>query len=136
VLEATPVEQVRAWRNSATGSRPEGYNNYKERRAQRILERLDTWRPGFSRKIEVVATASALTFRDYLNSPDGSAYGVRQQLGQISLFGRLPVRNMWAAGQSAVLPGLVGTMMSSFAVCRNLVGPERYDEHIGRALTS
>jgi all-trans-retinol 13,14-reductase len=136
VLEATPVEQVKPWSESSTGSRPESYGAYKERRARRILERLDTWRPGLSRRIEVVATASALTFRDYLNSPDGSAYGVRQQLGQISLFGRLPVRNIWAAGQSAVLPGLVGTMMSSFAVCRSLVGPELYDERIERALTS
>jgi phytoene dehydrogenase-like protein len=136
VLESTPVEQVAAWQASSTGCRPEDYHAYKLRRARRILERLDAWKPGFADRIDVVATASALTFRDYLNSPDGSAYGVRQQVGQISLFGRLPMRNMYAAGQSAVLPGLVGTMMASFAVCRTLVGPDVYDEHIERALAS
>jgi all-trans-retinol 13,14-reductase len=136
VLEATPVEQVAEWQASATGSRPASYRAYKERRTRRILERLDAWRPGFASRIEVVATASALTFRDYLNSPDGSAYGVRQRLGQVSVFGRLPMRNMYAAGQSAVLPGLVGTMMSSFAVCRALAGPELYDGHVERMLAS
>ncbi len=136
VLESTPVEQVAAWQASSTGRRPEDYHAYKARRTRRILERLDAWRPGLADRIDVVATASALTFRDYLNSPDGSAYGVRQQVGQISLFGRLPVRNVFAAGQSAILPGLVGTMMASFAVCRSLVGPVVYDEHIERTLAS
>ncbi len=136
VLEATPVEQVGEWQGSSTGSRPAGYREYKARRERRILERLDAWRPGLAGGIEVIATATALTFRDYLNSPDGSAYGVRQQLGQVSLFGRLPLRNVFAAGQSAVLPGLLGTMMSSFAVCRTLVGPEIYDEHVEGALAS
>jgi phytoene dehydrogenase-like protein len=136
ILEATPVEQVAAWQGSSTGRRPADYDAYKERRTRRILERLNAWRPGFADRIEVVATASALTFRDYLNSPDGSAYGVRQQVGQINLFGRLPVRNLFAAGQSAMLPGLVGTMLASFAVCRSLVGPDVYDEHIERARAS
>ncbi len=136
ILETTPIEQIAAWQSSSTGRRPEDYHAYKERRTRRILERLDAWRPGFADRIEVVATASALTFRDYLNSPDGSAYGVRQQVGQLSLFGRLPVRNVFAAGQSAMLPGLVGTMLASFAVCRSLVGPDVYDAHIERALAS
>ncbi len=136
VLEATPVEQLAEWQGSRTGSRPDAYRAYKERRTRRILERLEAWRPGFARRIEVIASASALTFRDYLNSPDGAAYGVRQQVGQISVFGRLPVRNMYAAGQSSVLPGLVGTMMSSFAVCRALAGPDIYDAHVEKALTA
>ena len=65
--------------------------------------------------------ASPLTFRDYLNSPDGSAYGVKQKIGQFNLFGRLPLRNTYAAGQSALLPGLVGAMMSSFILARKLL---------------
>jgi all-trans-retinol 13,14-reductase len=75
----------------------------------------------------VLATASALTHRDYLHSPDGSAYGIRQKSGQFNLFGRLPVRNFLAAGQSAVLPGVLGTMMTSFTICRSLVGADTFD---------
>ena len=69
----------------------------------------------------MVDAASPLTFRDYLNSPDGSAYGVKQKIGQFNVLGRLPLRNMYAAGQSSLLPGIVGAMMSSFIVGRKII---------------
>ena len=36
-----------------------------------------------------------LTARDYLNSPDGSAYGVKQKMGQFNLMGKLPLHNLY-----------------------------------------
>jgi all-trans-retinol 13,14-reductase len=75
-----------------------------------------------------------LTFRDYLNSPDGSAYGVKQKIGQFNLFGRLPLRNTYAAGQSSLLPGLVGAMMSSFIVGRKIIGKDGYSGLLSQRL--
>ena len=127
VLETTPVGQVAAWADSHWGSRSTDYLDYKRRRVARILERLDRWRPGLAARTRVLASATALTHRDYLHSPDGSAYGVAQRIGQFNLYGRLPVRNFLAAGQSAVLPGVVGTMLTSFTICRSLIGPAIFD---------
>jgi phytoene dehydrogenase-like protein len=71
-----------------------------------------------------------LTFRDYLNSPCGSAYGIMQKVGQYGLFGRLPGRNLYAAGQSALLPGVLGAMMSGLFVARQMVGKDEFDKII------
>ena len=73
------------------------------------------------REMRVIDTASSLTYRDYLHNPDGSAYGIRQKIGQFNVVGRLPLSNLYACGQSAILPGVMGAMMSAFFVCRNIM---------------
>jgi len=75
-----------------------------------------------------------LTYRDYLNSPDGSAYGIKQKVGQYNLIGKLPVRNLFAAGQSSLLPGIAGAMMSSFIVTRAVLGKDHFNRFVGEAL--
>ena len=71
-----------------------------------------------------------LTFRDYLNNPYGSAYGIKQKIGQFNLFGRVQYKNTFAAGQSAILPGVLGAMMSGFTICRYLLSKEVYGAFI------
>jgi hypothetical protein len=61
---------------------------------------------------------------------------VKQKIGQFNLFGKLPLRNTYAAGQSSVLPGLVGAMMSSFIVGRSIIGKEDYSGFLRRRLGS
>jgi all-trans-retinol 13,14-reductase len=75
-----------------------------------------------------------LTFRDYLNSPDGSAYGIKQKVGQYNLVGKLPLRNLYAAGQSSLLPGIVGAMMSSFIVARSIIKEDQYNRFLSQNL--
>lgn len=87
--------------------------------------------PAFRDSVEFLDAGSMLTFRDYLNSPDGSAYGIKQKMGQFNLVGKLPLHNLFAAGQSALLPGIIGAMMSSLIVGRLVLGKEQY----GRLLT-
>jgi phytoene dehydrogenase-like protein len=91
-------------------------------------------RPEYEASLRVLDAATLLTFRDYLHNPDGAAYGIKQKLGQFNLVGKLPVRNAYAAGQSAVLPGLVGAMMSSFVIARVIVGKADYDRFLSRRL--
>ena len=78
--------------------------------------------------------ASMLTFRDYLFTPDGSAYGIRQKVGQFNLFGKLPLHNLYAAGQSAVLPGILGAMLSSFVVARAIIDKNIYNDFLNKRL--
>jgi hypothetical protein len=40
------------------------------------------------------------------------------------------VKNLYAAGQSALLPGVLGAMMSSLLVCRNLLGREVFSDYL------
>ena len=119
-------EHVSEWLGMEKNERDDRYLEYKERRVERITERLYAAYPEYRGRYRVVKAASPLTFRDYLNSPDGSAYGVRQKVGQRNLFGRLPLRNLYAAGQSAMLPGVLGAMAASFIIGRSIIGNDAY----------
>ncbi|MDQ1331262.1 MAG: all-trans-retinol 13,14-reductase [Thermodesulfobacteriota bacterium] len=125
-LELAFPEHVRDWEDSRPGVRSDGYRNYKNSRIENIMKRIIGVYPEFNETFRFIDAASMLTFRDYLYSPDGSAYGIKQKVGQFNLFGKLPLRNIYAAGQSSVLPGIVGAMLSSFIIGRAIVGKEPY----------
>ncbi len=133
-LEAAEPADVAAWADSTTGRRPAAYGAYKRERCERLTQRILRTFPEFAGQLDVLETASMLTFRDYLHSRWGCAYGIRQKMGQINLFGRLPLRNLHAAGQSATLPGLVGAMLTSFLLARGLIGREAYGTFIEQRL--
>ncbi|MFA5087644.1 MAG: NAD(P)-binding protein [Candidatus Omnitrophota bacterium] len=118
------------WADSSVGKRPQDYYRYKERKVAEIIRRVGDLYPFYRDKFKVVDAASVLTFRDYLFSPEGNAYGIKQKMGQFNLFGKLPLVNIYVAGQSAVLPGIVGAMLSSFIVARSLIGKEKYNRFI------
>lgn len=126
IVESSSPEQVSGWTDSRRGSRPEEYLQYKHSRVEAIKERLFNVFPDFRDSLEILDAASMLTFKDYLCSPDGSAYGIKQKMGQFNLIGKLPLHNLYAAGQSSLLPGIVGAMMSSLIVGRAIVGKEKY----------
>ena len=90
--------------------------------------------PAYRESLDIVDAASMLTFKEYLNSPDGSAYGIKQKMGQFNLIGKLPLHNLYAAGQSALLPGITGAMMSSLIVGRAVLGKEQYGRLLNKAL--
>lgn len=123
---------VQKWSQSYHGNRPPDYLDYKKQRSQAILRHLGRHNPLYESKVRVIDTASVLTFRDYLFSPSGGAYGIKQKIGQFNLIGRLPVRNLFAAGQSSLLPGLAGAMMSSFVVVHSVLGKDDFNRLINK----
>jgi phytoene dehydrogenase-like protein len=135
-FEPSFFEQVAPWKDTLTGHRPEGYRAYKAARAAALVRHLSRYDRGFGERFRVLDTASMLTFRDYLHSPEGAAYGIKQKIGQYNLIGKLPVRNLFAAGQSSLLPGVAGAMMSSFIVVRQVVGKEFLNGFVSGRLCS
>jgi len=130
MLEPAFPHSTSEWEGTSVGSRNSGYEAFKKAHEDMIMSAVDRGIPGLAERLEVVCSSSMLTFRDYLNSPDGSAYGVKQKMGQFNLVGRMPLRNLFAAGQSAVLPGLMGAMMSSFIVGSMVAGKDKYGEFV------
>jgi phytoene dehydrogenase-like protein len=128
-LELAFVQTTQQWFNTKLKRRPAEYYAYKKSREESIVARMNRHVPD-CQGMHVIDTASSLTYRDYLHSPDGSAYGIRQKIGQFNVVGRLPLANLYAAGQSAILPGVMGAMMSAFFVCRNVLGREVFMEYL------
>lgn len=133
ILEPAFPQNLSIWADSTVGKRAAGYNEYKQQRVEAIRGHIAAQLPDYAAALEFVDSASTLTFRDYLFSHDGSAYGVKQKIGQFNLIGRLPLHNLYAAGQSALLPGVVGAMMSSLIVARSIIGKEGYGRLLGGA---
>lgn len=131
ILEPAFPEKISLWNDSTIGCRPVAYNAYKEQRMTEIRRHIASVLPDYAEALDFVGSASTLTFRDYLFSHDGSAYGVKQKIGQFNLIGRLPLHNLYAAGQSALLPGVIGAMMSSLIVGRSIIGKDRYGRLLG-----
>lgn len=127
LLEPVYPQQAARWQDTHTGKRPSDYEAYKKEKLRVILEKLYEGAPRYKGLLDVVGTASTLTYRDYLMSPDGSAYGVRQKIGQFNVAGKLSLGNLYVAGQSAILPGVIGAMLSSFIVARLLIEKPDYD---------
>jgi all-trans-retinol 13,14-reductase len=133
ILEPSFSEQVSAWTDSRRGSRPQAYLDYKQARVDAIANHIYKVIPGYRQSLDILDAGSMLTFKEYLNSPDGSAYGVKQKMGQFNLIGKLPLHNIYAAGQSSLLPGIIGAMMSSLIVGRSVLGKEQYGMLLNRA---
>lgn len=133
-LEPSYPEHVKGWTDTRTGARPPEYQEYKNKRVDGILSRMFKKFPEYKNNLSVLDSASVLTFRDYLNSPDGSAYGIKQKMNQLNLFGKLPLRNLYATGQSSLLPGVIGAMLSSFIVGRLILEEDKYKEFLFKNL--
>lgn len=101
------------------------YQEFKQKMTADIAADLEKIYPEFKGHLRPAAAGTPLTCRDY-DPPTGSAYGVRNVCAQARLFGRLPVRNFFIAGQSSLVPGVMGAMLSSFTVFRMAVGEEIY----------
>ena len=101
------------------------YQEFKKRITEEITRDLLGIHPELTGHLHVVDAGTPLTCLDY-DPPTGSAYGVRCICGQSRLCGTLPVRNFHLAGQSAMVPGIMGAMMTSFIVLRLTMGDEIY----------
>jgi all-trans-retinol 13,14-reductase len=128
-LEVEFAESTQGWVQSKLKRRPPAYYDYKRNRTESIVGRIRKFIPECS-QMRVIDSATNLTYRDYLHNPDGSAYGIRQKMGQFNLAGRLPFVNLYAAGQSALLPGVIGCMTSAFFVCRMILGRDSFREYL------
>jgi phytoene dehydrogenase-like protein len=133
-FELTYWDEVKEWSDTTTGKRTKEYERYKQNKTERICERIINSFPEYKNCIEVIDSASMLTFRDYLNSPYGSAYGIKQKVGQFNVLGRVQYKNTFAAGQSSILPGVLGAMVSGFTICRYLLSKDVYAEFIKKEL--
>ncbi len=125
-LESSYAEDISDFIDLDNGKKSDRYYEYKEQKTLSIKDRVDEYLSLDRNDFRVLDSASMLTYKQYLNSPYGCAYGIKQKIGQFNLLGRLPIRNVFAAGQSAALPGLLGAMMSSFIVAKNIIGEDKF----------
>lgn len=132
-MVATQCEEWQPWWDSTTGKRQDEYYRVKEAIAERIMNVLRARWPEHAQRLKVVDSFTPLTLRDYTGNVSGSAYGLKRLAdspynGVVRPLTR--AKNLLLAGQSVVLSGVLGAMISGISVCTILLGSEYLIERI------
>ncbi len=99
----------------------------KEKMTEVVLEHAFAAWPKLRGHLNIAATATPHTYARYI-PPGRGAYGVCMTVDEPRLMGRLPIRNFYGIGENAFAPGVVGTLLSSFLVTRQVLGEELYQQ--------
>ncbi len=131
----TPMlwEQCKHWDGTRAGKRGDDYKALKERMANECLDLAGRFLPGL-REQSRSYTSTPLTWRDYILTPEGSAYGVRKDFRNpllTMLSPRTPVPNLMQTGQSLMLHGVHGVTMTAFHTCAEVLGREAIWKIVG-----
>lgn len=118
-------DAVSEWEESTLGHRPEAYKFFKQQKAEACIAFAQRYIPELQGNILNYWTSTPLTYRDYTGTWQGSSYGVRKSYD--NLLGTLispasPLPNLYLAGQSLMLHGLLGTTMTSMRTCNIICG--------------
>jgi all-trans-retinol 13,14-reductase len=122
------------WEATKTGKRGSEYENKKLAIAGALLKKADDLFGGL-KNARIVDVFTPLTLRDYVNCPEGSCYGVLRSAGQllkIASLNNLPLSGLCLAGQNALSPGVLGTILGSFNAARQIAGTERLTKEFKR----
>jgi phytoene dehydrogenase-like protein len=123
----TPMNfsEVQKWSNSKPGLRGDDYLQFKSEFSEVLINRAEEVLANLRQSIDYTCSASPLTFRDYVKTPQGSVYGVMKDYNKpLSTF--LPVKsrveNLYLAGQSVNLHGVMGVTFTSLLTCSEILG--------------
>lgn len=127
VLAYMSVDELAEWRDTLTGRRGSSYEDFKRRKAMRLLAAVEKDFPGIGSQIASYYTATPLTYRDYTLTPEGSMYGLERDVKR-GLAGRVDYRtkipNVLLVGQNINAHGMLGVLVGVLKVCGHILGDE------------
>ena len=132
ILTSGKDELWTPWKNTETGQRGSEYNETKEKIAIQLLSGAEDLFGTF-KNLKMIDAYTPLTIRDWVNSPAGSAYGVLRSSSQTlatALLNRTAVKGLYLAGQNVLAPGVIGTIMGSFATVKLILGADEFKRKV------
>ncbi|NNL67307.1 MAG: NAD(P)/FAD-dependent oxidoreductase, partial [Myxococcales bacterium] len=120
-VEAMALVSGRAfdrWRDAPLGARPPEYHALKERLAERVLDAVECFAPGFRERVVFRAVGTPLTNQSFLHASDGAIYGTEKtlrNLGPFAFQARAPLPGLFQCGASTLAPGINGVTRSGLA---------------------
>lgn len=118
-------EEVIEWEHtfntvSSKNSRGETYEDFKKRKAEKLIDTVAEKFPALKDCIQSYYTSTPLSFRDYIGNDNGSLYGIAKDYKEplktfISPRTKLP--NLYFTGQNLNLHGVLGAAISGLVTC-------------------
>ncbi|MCK5071422.1 MAG: hypothetical protein KAR01_12790, partial [Desulfocapsa sp.] len=132
ILTSGSDELWAAWKDTQTGRRGSAYGDAKKKHALTLLSEAEDLFGPFE-GLKILDAYTPLTIRDWVHSPDGSAYGVLRSSSQTlstALLNRTAVQGLYLAGQSVLAPGVIGTLMGSFSTVKLILGADEFRKRV------
>ncbi|MBE9504895.1 MAG: NAD(P)/FAD-dependent oxidoreductase [Proteobacteria bacterium] len=101
------------------------YYDYKARETEKAVRQLEDFFPEIKGKFKVVDSATPYTYERYTGTPGGSMYGVKHSVNQIGLNPVTSIVGFYLAGQSILMPGVMGAAISGFLGASKIIGLEK-----------
>lgn len=132
ILTSGKDELWSSWKESQTANRGPGYRDAKKRYAMKLVSGAEELFGSF-KDLKLLDTYTPLTIRDWVGSPEGSAYGVLRSSSQTlatAILNRTAVKGLHLSGQNVLAPGVIGTIMGSFSTVKLIIGPDEFKKSI------
>lgn len=132
ILTSGKNELWAPWANTNSGRRGSKYLALKKQHALALIDEAEQLFGSF-KEAEILDTYTPLSMRDWVGSPGGSAYGVQRSSSQMlatAMLNRTAVKGLYLAGQSVLAPGVIGTIMGSFATVKLALGTNEFNNLI------
>lgn len=130
VLTYMYMDEVKQWEDSYNlipnheEKRGSDYEAFKAKKADKLLTILEEKFPDIRSKIKSINTSTPLTYRDYINTPEGSIYGVikdyKNLLGTL-VSHRTKVPNLFLTGQNLNSHGILGVVVTAMKTCSEFI---------------
>ncbi len=120
-------DETARWAALPIGHRGEGYEEFKRRKAEKLLSLVEEQFPGTLAGVESYYTSSPLTYLDYTGTKQGSMYGVLRDKNdpvRSRISHRTKIPNLLLTGQNINAHGILGVIVGSLITCSDLVGGE------------
>jgi all-trans-retinol 13,14-reductase len=142
LLSYMHYSEVAHWANTHNRAgnehdRGQSYEQFKELRAEQLLQKVFERFPELKGNIVAHAAATPLTYRDYTGTPDGSLYGIMKDVNkpaETTIATRTRIPNLLLTGQNVNLHGVLGVSITAVATCAELLGMDYLLKQIKREL--
>lgn len=117
-------EDLEQWGKSVTGRREKAYYVWKKRVADAIISVVNKYCGEKLGRLKLVDMATPLTFRDYMNAPNGCLYGAKHLITDMPFMPRTRVEGLYLSGQAIITSGVMGAMVSGFVSAASITGQD------------
>ena len=138
VIILTPmyISELAKWEHTTVENRGEDYLQFKSDFSKKILDFLKKHGIDFGDSIEEIYSTTPLSYRDYMGTSDGAAYGIIKdykypQVGFVSTSTKL--KNLFFTGQNLNVHGALGVTLTAMFTCSEFLGQEYLAKKVGNA---
>ncbi len=120
-------DEMLPWVNTTVENRGDAYREFKQRKAEKVMDLLERDFPGIKAATKHIYTSTPLTYRDYTGTWEGSVYGIIKDYHnplKSMILPRTRISNLLLTGQSTSIHGVVGVTIGSILTCSELLGKQ------------